>query len=212
MNTKQFAKKIFGASNISAIQEIDHNYRWKNKIVVFSPAASSDKMVFAMSAAGAGVIGNYSVCSFRTKGVGTFIGDSKSNPAAGRRNRFEMVEEVRLEMLVDSLHLDDVIDAMYAAHPYEEPAYEIYPVMLRDRRANDSVIAVSFKKKLPLKNVLAKLNATFSGESLSAFKGDIWSAIVDFSGNADAEAAVSGKKKVLYITRTSKSSYNIRLV
>lgn len=212
MTTKQFAKKIFGASNISAIKEIDYNYRWKNKIVVFAPSASSDKIVFAMSAAGAGVIGNYSVCSFRTKGVGTFIGSSKAHPVVGSKNRFEMVEEVRLEMLVDSIYLDDAIDSMYDAHPYEEPAYEIYPVMLRDRRANDSVIAVSFKKKLQLKNVLTKINADFTGDSLSGFKGDIWSAIVDFSCNTDAESAARGKKKVLYITRTSKSSYNIRLV
>jgi len=214
MNTTEFAKKIFGASNISSLQPINYNYSWRYKIAVYVPAENSDALAFTMASSGAGKIGNYSVCSFRTKGVGTFIGGKASNPVIGKKNKFEMVDEVRLEMICDEVYLDEVIDAMYEVHPYEEPAYEIYPVMIRAKKADTEILAVSFKKRLFLKDVLAKMNKNINSELLTSYPGkqEVWSAIIDFTDGPDSEHETHGRKKVLYIKKVSKSLYNISLV
>ncbi len=106
-------------------------YNKKHKIIVFVPLKNADELTFAMASAGAGIIGNYTVCSFRVTGIGTFLGGEGSNPKAGKRGRFEMAEEVRIEMLCDKKNLDKAIDKIYEVHPYEEPAYEIYKVSVR---------------------------------------------------------------------------------
>src|SRR5260221_14121283 len=154
MKTKELAKKVFGASNIKGLAEINYTFKPKYKIAVFVPIAKTDELTFAMAAAGAGMIGNYTVCSYRTMGTGTFLGNRSSKPFAGNKNKFEMVEEVRLEMICDEEYLNDVIDCIYEIHPYDEPAHEIYPVMVRDKKPNDKVIAVSLKKKLTLRRII----------------------------------------------------------
>ncbi|MGA2499770.1 MAG: Nif3-like dinuclear metal center hexameric protein, partial [Tepidisphaeraceae bacterium] len=98
------------------------------KLVVFTPSAAVEKVSQAMFAAGAGHIGNYSGCSFRTPGTGTFFGETGANPAVGQAGRFEQVDELRLETIVPLAILDKVIAAMRPAHPYEEPAFDIVPL------------------------------------------------------------------------------------
>jgi hypothetical protein len=103
----------------------------KYKIVVFVPPADTDRVTFAMAEQGAGRIGDYTLCSFRMNGTGTFRGGSSTNPHAGVKEKFEKVEEIRLEMLCDRNNLDNAVDRMLAAHPYEKPAYEIYEVLVK---------------------------------------------------------------------------------
>jgi hypothetical protein len=214
LNTTEFAKKIFGRSNIKGVEAIHYNYEWKYKIVVFVPVEKADEITFSMALAGAGKIGNYSLCSFRTKGVGTFMGGNTSDPFIGKKGKFEMVEELRLEMISDDKYLNGVIDSMYNIHPYEEPAYEIYPVMLRKKKADDKIIAVSFKKPLLLNNVLNKLNSSIDIPLINKIKPGvkILSAVVDFAPEEPSEPRKKGSSKVLYIKKISKSTYNIRLV
>ena len=100
------------------------------KLVVFTPAAAVEKVSQALFAAGAGRIGNYSGCSFRTPGTGTFVGEAGANPAVGQAGRFEQVDELRLETIVPLALLDKVIAALRPAHPYEEPAFDIIPLQL----------------------------------------------------------------------------------
>ena len=78
--------------------------------------------------AGGGIIGEYSNCSFRTMGTGTFKGSEKSNPSIGIKGNLEIVEEVKIEVLVNSFDVSKVIAAMKKAHPYEEVAYDVYPL------------------------------------------------------------------------------------
>lgn len=104
------------------------SYRLKNKVVTFVPASHLGRVAEAMGKAGAGRIGNYESCSFRTEGVGTFKGNAESQPAIGKRQQLEHVQEVRLEMIVDHARLNEVVTDMLKAHPYEEPAYDIYPL------------------------------------------------------------------------------------
>src|SRR5437899_9691223 len=98
------------------------------KIVVFVPEADLAQVSDAMFQAGAGRIGEYSQCSFRLAGTGTFFGSDAANPAIGQKGRREEVSECRLEVLCPESHLQSVVAAMRQAHSYEEPAYDVYPL------------------------------------------------------------------------------------
>ena len=99
------------------------------KLVVFCPAESTEKVREACCGAGAGVIGEYRSCAFRSRGRGSFEGSERSQPAVGESGRLEFVEEDRLELLVDRSGLGGVLEAMRGVHPYEEPAYDVYPLL-----------------------------------------------------------------------------------
>lgn len=98
------------------------------KIVVFVPVDYVEKIIDSMTLAGAGKIGEYDYCSFRTSGIGTFKGSQSTKPFIGTPGELEKVEEVRLEMILPEWKLKNVIDAMRSSHPYEEPAYDVYPL------------------------------------------------------------------------------------
>lgn len=99
------------------------------KLVVYCPAEATEKLREAICAAGGGGIGKYSNCAFRARGVGSFQGDATSHPAIGESGRLEFVEEDRLEMLVPKSRLHEAIAALRRAHPYEEPAYDLIPLL-----------------------------------------------------------------------------------
>jgi len=113
------------ALGLEKIEFLHRPYRTQKKIVTFVPASHVDTVADAMADAGAGVIGNYARCSFRTTGTGTFQGNESSSPAVGRRGILEEVPEVRLEMVVQQWDVGRVIRAMRSAHPYEEVAYDV---------------------------------------------------------------------------------------
>jgi len=95
------------------------------KLVVFVPPDAADKLATALFAAGAGRIGNYSCCSFRSPGTGTFFGQTRSNPAVGRAGQLERVDELRLETVVSKDRIEAVVRALRSVHPYEEPAFDL---------------------------------------------------------------------------------------
>ncbi len=99
------------------------------KIVVFVPLTHADKVRSAMGDIGAGKIGNYSHCSFSSKGLGRFTPLEGANPSIGEVGKPETVEEERIEMLCPRELLSQAIEAMKKVHPYEEVAYEIYPLV-----------------------------------------------------------------------------------
>ncbi len=96
------------------------------KIVVFVPADAADAVRSAMHEAGAGVIGNYSHCSFTSVGQGRFLPRTGANPAIGSVGAPEVVEEQRIEMLCPKDIVEQVLVAMKARHPYEEVAYDVF--------------------------------------------------------------------------------------
>ncbi len=93
---------------------------------MFVPTSHVSKVAEAIHQSDGGIIGEYSHCSFRTTGTGTFKGSDESNPSIGNKGALESVEEVKLEVLVDKWKLNKVISAFKEAHPYEEIAYDIY--------------------------------------------------------------------------------------
>lgn len=98
------------------------------KIVVFIPKGFEHKIRGAIGDAGAGWIGNYSHCTFSTLGIGTFKPLEGSNSFIGEKGKIEKVEEYRMETIVTEENLAKTIKAITSSHPYEEVAYDIYPL------------------------------------------------------------------------------------
>lgn len=96
------------------------------KLVTFVPVENVNRVAAAIHNAGAGNIGNYSHCSFRSDGVGTFKPLDGANPAIGTKGKFERVSEIRLESIVPSDKIEAVIAALRKSHPYEEPAFDVF--------------------------------------------------------------------------------------
>jgi hypothetical protein len=96
------------------------------KLVVFVPPAALDAVRDALFAAGAGQIGDYERCSWYTEGTGTFLGGAGTNPAVGEAGEEERVAELRLETVFPEERQDEIVAALRRAHPYEEPAFDVY--------------------------------------------------------------------------------------
>ncbi|MEH7379929.1 Nif3-like dinuclear metal center hexameric protein [Bacillus sp. JJ1533] len=98
------------------------------KLAVYVPKDSAEDVRMALGAAGAGFIGNYSHCSFNTQGTGTFLPQEGTNPHIGEIAKLEEVDEIRIETVFPISLQKKVITSMHHAHPYEEVAYDIYPL------------------------------------------------------------------------------------
>jgi hypothetical protein len=98
------------------------------KLVVFVPEESVDAVAKSLAEVGAGVIGDYTECAFRTQGTGTFRGGESATPYLGKKERLEEVEEVRIETVVPAHSAGRAVDLVTNAHPYEEVALDVYPV------------------------------------------------------------------------------------
>lgn len=96
------------------------------KIVVYVPISDADKLRKAMGDAGAGVIGNYTHCSFSVRGVGRFKPGEGAAPTIGEVGTPETVEEERIETVCSEENLHQVLEVIQKVHPYEEPATDVY--------------------------------------------------------------------------------------
>lgn len=99
------------------------------KLAVFVPTSYVENVRQAITAAGAGHIGNYSHCTFKVDGTGTFLPLEGSNPFIGNPGHLEYCNECRLETILPESIKDKVLAAMLAAHPYEEVAYDLVPLL-----------------------------------------------------------------------------------
>jgi hypothetical protein len=99
------------------------------KLIVFVPAEALDAVRDAVFEAGAGRIGEYERCSWYTDGTGTFLGGEASDPTIGERGREERVPELRLETVFPEERHEAIVAALRRAHPYEEPAFDVYPLL-----------------------------------------------------------------------------------
>jgi dinuclear metal center YbgI/SA1388 family protein len=99
------------------------------KISFYIPETHVEKTCLAMHEAGAGNIGEYGECSFRSKGVGTFVPSEKSNPFSGQAKEKSFEEEIKVEMLIPTHATSKILAAMKKNHPYEEVAYFITEII-----------------------------------------------------------------------------------
>ena len=102
----------------------------KVKIFVTIPFGHVEQVRNAVCESGAGVIGNYTCCSYSVKGVGTFQPNDKANPYVGTKNNLEYVDEEKLEFICDVDNVKNVVTKLREVHPYEEPEIDIVPLLL----------------------------------------------------------------------------------
>jgi len=135
------------------------------KLVVFVPTGYEKRVRDALFDAGAGQIGQYTGCSFAVRGQGTFTPSEKASPFLGNPGRSELVNESRLEAMIDEQRLNGALRALKEAHPYEEAAFDLYPLkdaagirgigcvgLLPDARSLDSLVEC-VKERLAAGNV-----------------------------------------------------------
>jgi len=103
--------------------------RSRVKLVWFVPEDALDATRDAVFQAGGGRIGDYERCSWYAAGTGTFLGGDSTAPTIGESGREERVPELRVETIVPEGRLRDAIVALRRAHPYEEPAFDVYPLL-----------------------------------------------------------------------------------
>lgn len=99
------------------------------KLVAFVPPEATAKVLDAVVTAGGGTIGEYTHCSFRVRGTGTFLPSERANPVVGERGELTEVEEDRLEVVMPRERMATAVEALVDAHPYEEVAYDAYPLV-----------------------------------------------------------------------------------
>jgi dinuclear metal center YbgI/SA1388 family protein len=175
------------------------------KLVVFVPVDDADRLCAALSKqAAAGVIGHYSDCSFRLRGTGTFRGDESTNPAVGQRGRLEQVEEIRLEMVCPAGCLGRAEQVIRAEHPYEEPAWDVYP--LRPSTSCDAGAGrrVQLSKSVKLRTVVDRVKRWLKLDHVRVAVGDgrsLQSAVASVALCPGAGGSVlKGQPADLYLT------------
>jgi len=131
------------------------------KLVTFIPKNQADKVRNAVFEAGAGNIGNYDSCGFNLEGLGSFRGNENTSPFAGKKGKLHVEEEIRFETIFPGYLQGRIIDTLLTAHPYEEVAYDIYP--LENKFDNIGMGMVGFLPKSKTENeFLFQLKNTFS--------------------------------------------------
>lgn len=163
--------------------------RYEQKVVVYVPRADAERVRQAMSDAGAGGIGRYSACSFNVDGVGTFTPEAGANPAIGEVHQPQRVEETRVEMICNPGQTGEVLRAIRQAHPYEEPAIDVFDladhyvpedeeqgagrVVLLKQPIVPATLASRVKKRLGLKDVKLAVPEPFMGSDPDLHPGKL---------------------------------------
>lgn len=127
------------------------------KLVTFVPPDHADRLRSALSAAGAGVIGQYTHCSFGVVGEGTFLGSAGTRPAVGRAGRFERVTELRMEMVASEQVIPAVVAALRAVHPYEEPAFDLFPLAPAEPARTGAGRVATLDKPITLRAIVERI-------------------------------------------------------
>ncbi len=98
------------------------------KLVFFVPESHAEAVKQAVFATGAGRIGDYDRCCFETRGQGQFRPLAGANPFIGQSGELERVDELRIELVCEDHRIRAAVAALRAAHPYEEPAFDVWPL------------------------------------------------------------------------------------
>ncbi len=146
-------------TNIKILQPRNNSLK---KIVCFCPVSHADTVRNAMLSSGAGNIGNYSDCSFNVEGKGTFKAGEGTNPFTGKIGELHFEKEVRIETVVPDYNVNGVITAMLQTHPYEEVAYDIYPLDNKYEKTGAGMIG-HLKKSMDPSEFLKKVKQTLGG-------------------------------------------------
>ncbi len=131
------------------------------KLVTFVPKDYTDKVRMAIFNAGAGTIGEYDQCSYNIEGVGTFRGSDKTNPFCGEKGKLSFEKETRIETIFPKVLQSKIIKSMIEAHPYEEVAYDIYPLDNTYQKVGLGMLG-EINEPVDEKSFLHKIKKTFN--------------------------------------------------
>ena len=195
--------EVLGLKNLKILSPIKLGLR---KLIVFVPEKHAEKVRKALFDAGAGNIGAYDSCSFNTSGIGTFKAGENTNPFVGEQGKLHEEAEIRVETVVPSHKLSQVLSTMLAAHPYEEVAYDIFPLENNNPTAGAGMIGeldqaldeqaflsmVSEKLKVPVLRHTAFINKKIRKVAVCGGSGVF---LLPQAKSADVEAFVTGDVK-----------------
>jgi len=176
------------------------------KLSVFVPFSHIDTVAEAIHQAGGGIIGEYSHCSFRTIGTGTFKGSAKSNPALGNKMNLEYTDEIKLEVLINSFDSSKIISAVLNAHPYEEVAYDLYPLSNKNVNYGIGVIG-QLENSMSEKEFLNHVSKSLKNKNFRYTAGNkrrISSVAVCGGSGSDLLETAASKKADAFITADIK--------
>lgn len=164
------------------------------KLVVFVPATHVKAILDTLFKLDAGRIGNYSCCTFRTEGIGTFLPADEAQPAIGQTGTLSEVPENRIEIVVNLDSLHRLVDALKQVHPYETMAYDVYPLVGQDK-VNGLGRVGCLATPMPLDGLSEKLKAVFDLDTVKIVgRGDMpveTVAVCTGSGSSLLKAAIS---------------------
>ncbi|MCR2820416.1 Nif3-like dinuclear metal center hexameric protein [Lederbergia panacisoli] len=123
--------KALGLKNTSVLVPTYHETL--KKLAVYVPKKNESELLTALGDAGAGAIGAYSHCSFSSEGTGRFLPGENTNPYIGEKGKLENVHEVKIETIFPANKEKKIVSSMLKAHPYEEPAYDIFELTLKGK-------------------------------------------------------------------------------
>jgi dinuclear metal center YbgI/SA1388 family protein len=156
---KMIADKI----GLEELQTLAPKSELLTKLVFFCPIADAEKVREAVFSAGAGKIGDYDSCSYNLEGKGSFKAGENTNPHVGEKGKIHFEEEVRVETIMPNYLVGKVIAAMKAAHPYEEVAYDLYPLNNAWNQVGSGMIG-KLQKPMPTKAFLNHLKEALKTE------------------------------------------------
>lgn len=157
--------EIAARLGLKPLQVLDPKPGQLRKLAVFVPVAHAETLRNALFAAGAGHVGAYDECSFNMEGTGTFRGGEGTNPFVGQRGQRHQEGEMRVEMVYRVQKERAVLDAMRAAHPYEEVAFDLLPLANSDMGTGSGLLGV-WDVALPEEEFLSKLRSVFGLRSV----------------------------------------------
>ena len=158
----KIASKL-GLSRLKILQPLSNNLV---KLVTFVPVDHAERVRNAMFLAGAGHIGNYDCCSYNLEGYGTFNGGEDTNPFVGTKGEMHTEKETRIETIVPKPILGGVINSMLNFHPYEEVAYDIYPLSNTQQNSGAGMIG-EFEVAIVAEQLLDICKKTFNCDSIA---------------------------------------------
>ncbi|MGB3542546.1 Nif3-like dinuclear metal center hexameric protein [Rubrivirga sp.] len=150
---------VTGAEILSPLEGV------MQKVVVFAPAAAANAIREALTASGAGQIAEYDACSFTSTGTGRFRPSEDANPALGTAGDLEAVDEVRIEAVVPTWSTSRTLRAVRKAHPYEEPAIDVYDIKNAATRQGYGAVGV-LEDAEPLPRFLARVRDALGAGAL----------------------------------------------
>lgn len=153
-------KKVADLLNLDNQSILSPKSKTLSKLVFYCPKESSEAVKKAIYSAGGGQIGNYEECSYSSEGIGTFQPTKGANPHTGNIGNTEVVDELRIEILVKNHLIGGVLSAMKKAHPYEEVAHEVYSIENLNNEVGSGMIG-ELNEDHSIDEFLQKVKSTF---------------------------------------------------